>query len=421
EINMKLKEINDQHNISIQLLNLNVELDPDECILAKKDANLSRKLWKKNLICLTLSKAEDFGINFRSQDNFWDIKGTGPRIRDILEPEIFQKAAPGLKNLGLLYIHQLLDKEAKHLLLWCQLKYLRKQFSRGRKAKWFRTTYPNHLSPVPSKSKISEDNRRKEWVIAEETKNSREVRQIIAKGKTRILIEHWVFEEETEGLIQAIHPCTGFIGVLTDLLAKKEKKELPCPIIAFDSKDALAEQVFLQRETRMDKHIEILNLADFEFIKSQQFSVNLALKDPNSPELNLNPFTSYVLVPYWENILIEKPLRTFMKRAFDLWNAVDWRLSKVALALEQPNDSIHFNWSVLWKILKSQNGYRCISLNKSKRISTQIKCLADKLLTFKELNQCRPDIYSDAYCISCVAEQVESQDHLAGCSAYDWQ
>ncbi|CAG8655959.1 19880_t:CDS:2, partial [Gigaspora rosea] len=161
---------------------------------------------KKNLMCLTLSKAKNFGINFHLQDNFWDIKETGPQIRDILKLEIFQKAASGLKNLGLLYIHQLLDKEGKRLLLWHQLKYLRKQ---SKIKPNFRAIYPNFLSPVLSKVKISEDNKRKEWVIAEETVNRRDVRQIIAKEKTKILTEYWAFEEETEGLVQSIHPCTG--------------------------------------------------------------------------------------------------------------------------------------------------------------------------------------------------------------------
>ncbi|CAG8696602.1 671_t:CDS:2 [Gigaspora rosea] len=180
-----------------------------EIILAKKDADLSRK--------------------------FWDIKGT--------------------------------DKEGKRLLLWRQLKYLRKLSSRDQKAKWFRSieqlillnmttqeiksnlraTYPNFLLPVLSKVEISEDNRRKEWVIAEETEN------LIQAGQ--VLCSKW-------------NKRTSVIGVLTDLLTQKGKKELPCPITAFDSKDSLTEQAFLQRETRIDNHIKILNPADFEFIKT---------------------------------------------------------------------------------------------------------------------------------------------------------
>ncbi|CAG8752711.1 3511_t:CDS:2, partial [Gigaspora rosea] len=52
----------------------------------------------------------------------------------------------------------------------------------------------------------------------------------------------------------------------------KGKKELPCPITAFDSKDTLAEQASLRRKTRMDNHIEILNPTNFEFIKRALFS-----------------------------------------------------------------------------------------------------------------------------------------------------
>ncbi|CAG8530057.1 22555_t:CDS:2, partial [Gigaspora rosea] len=198
--------------------------------------------------------------------NFWDIKETGLRIRAIFEPEIFQKAASGLKNLS----------------------------SKGRKAKWFRSIeqaillnmttqeikpnfrviYPNFLSLVPSKIKISKNNRKKKWVIAEETENKQDVRQIIAKRKTKILTEHWASDQV---LCSKWSKRTSVIGVLTNLSTQKEKKELPCPITAFDSKDILAEQASFQRETRIDNHIEILNPADFKFIKSQQFSADLEL------------------------------------------------------------------------------------------------------------------------------------------------
>ncbi|CAG8806990.1 2397_t:CDS:1, partial [Gigaspora rosea] len=74
-----------------------------------------------------------------------------------------------------------------------------------------------------------------------------------------------------------------------------------------------------------------------------------------------------------------------------------------------------------WKRIKNQNGYRCTSLNRSKRVSTQIKCLADKLATLSELSLHRPDIYPDAKCTTCSTRQDETQDHLEICTIYKWQ
>ncbi|RIB25534.1 hypothetical protein C2G38_2165602 [Gigaspora rosea] len=255
-------------------------------------------------MCLTLSKAKNFGINFHLQDNFWDIKETGPQIRDILKLEIFQKAASGLKNLGLLYIHQLLDKEGKRLLLWHQLKAI----------------YPNFLSPVLSKVKISEDNKRKEWVIAEETVNRRDVRQIIAKEKTKILTEYWAFEEETEGLVQSIHPCTGCDQNQLIKADQEGRRELTFYTNGFLLLNEELKEAINAGRVQLDIENNIVIVEQAEITDEL---VKKALKDSNSSELNLNSFTSYILLPYWKNILIEKPLRTFIKRAFDLWNAAD--------------------------------------------------------------------------------------------------
>src|SRR5260364_33696 len=106
--------------------------------ISSADAKSSKSIWKTNLICLALSKAKELNLEFRLPDTSWEIEGTGPRIKDILGKKLFDRAFKSLRHLGLFYLHQLLNKKGELLILWYQLKYLRKQSSRGRKADWFK-------------------------------------------------------------------------------------------------------------------------------------------------------------------------------------------------------------------------------------------------------------------------------------------
>src|SRR5260364_5016 len=197
--------------------------------ISSVNAKSSRSIWKTNLICLALSKAKELNLEFCLLDTTWKIEGTGPCIKDILGKKLFDRAFKSLRHLGLFYLHQLLNKKGELLILWHQLKYLRKQSSRGRKADWFKKSknavlinrvtrevrpefkavLPNLLSPILPEHQITLDNRKKEWVVWENQVQDKEVRRVVFKGKARVLTEHWILEEKIIDLTQLIYPYSG--------------------------------------------------------------------------------------------------------------------------------------------------------------------------------------------------------------------
>ena len=58
---------------------------------------------------------------------------------------------------------------------------------------------------------ISEDKRRKEWII-HGAQNNRQLGKIVKKKKKKILIEHWQMQSKESELATEISRCKGYIG-----------------------------------------------------------------------------------------------------------------------------------------------------------------------------------------------------------------
>src|SRR5260363_184127 len=102
---------------------------------------------------------------------------------------------------------------------------------------------------------------------------------------------------------------------------------------------------------------------------------------------------------------------------------IEWLFSSQIQDLENDLTSTNFLWPNLWNRLKSLSGVRCTTLAKSKKISTIIKCIHNKLPVLAVLNKRKPELYERAWCITCDSQIVETQAHLTNCRGYEakWQ
>ena len=78
------------------------------------------------------------GIRVITDDSIWQVKGFGATLKDILEPHIYSRHRRNLKELGVFFLAQLVNKEGNKLITWQQLKLLRNKSCKGKKANWFR-------------------------------------------------------------------------------------------------------------------------------------------------------------------------------------------------------------------------------------------------------------------------------------------
>ncbi|CAG8757236.1 22385_t:CDS:2, partial [Gigaspora rosea] len=245
----------------------------------------------------------------------------------------------------------------------------------------------------------------------------REIRRVLLKGKVCVLTEHWILEKEISDLIQLAYSCSGYnqnqlnqarqticarwinpnevLEVLPKLGYKNKAREVPCPISAFDSKFILENQLVLGAETRMENQIKIETLEEFEIIRNQHFGKNI--------DFNLRKFLKKNIEEDRRNLVFYTD-RSLLGIEHNSKMCIGW------IQINVDRDSTLIKYTV-----------KCTSLNRSKRVSTQIKCQADKLPTLSELSLRRPDIYPDAKCTTCSTRQNETQDHLALCPILQWQ
>jgi ribosomal protein S13 len=140
---------------------------------------------KNNLACLTILKARKLKINIRTETELWTMPGYGTKIQELVDAQLWKKVAVKVNENGLIYLNQLLDTRGEKLITWQQLKNYQDQSSKGKKAEWFKAIESKVLNSSESRvvqscfktdeqntqamqvkwEQISEDKRRKEWII----------------------------------------------------------------------------------------------------------------------------------------------------------------------------------------------------------------------------------------------------------------
>ncbi|CAG8821792.1 41749_t:CDS:2, partial [Gigaspora margarita] len=192
---------------------------------------------RQGFLLASYTNSKSFGVELLPQDTVQREEVMGTYIKNILGYRNYVRAAKKIES---------------HLL--------KNEYSYEVKPE-FKAASPNLLSLVPVKIKISEDNRKKEWIITEEG-GTREVRQ----GK--------LSQENMQACIRQVKKNI-VIGVLPRIISLKDKKELLCPILSFDSKDLMEQQIKSQREKRIVDQIDLSEYMEIEMIKNQHFEERL--------------------------------------------------------------------------------------------------------------------------------------------------
>ncbi|CAG8559453.1 25596_t:CDS:2 [Gigaspora margarita] len=107
---------------------------------------------------IELPKLNNLTLDWKKKDN--------ARALNLVFNELFNaRIASGLEKLNIFYLDQLIDSNNQCLLLWSEIKIRSEEMTRGRKPKCRQLNQPV-LSILLSK--ITNDKRKKEWILSEE-------------------------------------------------------------------------------------------------------------------------------------------------------------------------------------------------------------------------------------------------------------
>ncbi|CAG8755510.1 33792_t:CDS:2 [Gigaspora margarita] len=300
----------------------------------------------------------------------WQFQGAGPLIREFIDMSLFiksskLKAAKGKIKAG---------KKAKWFL---SIEDVLLQNPKNREIKEiYQTSGPNILAPSMPLIPISTDKRKKKWVLIDKKNNELETRKIVKKCNRKILTEHWSTKDNIT--------VPGYVEI-----EKSNSSLIPEQNSEYNILTGKASRYNTSKpgeEESLLYSLQSIESLDNQLIMDQNFDINLANNLVNSLDCNISS---------------EKATRPFLKKIFEIWNGTNWRLTEI----------------------KKLKGVRCNTLQKSKKLATQLKCLSENLLVLKTLVTRRPEIYLFDSCIVCNTGTSETQDHLAECSYYKttWQ
>ena len=298
-----------------------------------EEGMIFRKIWKNNLACLILIRAKELKIEFNIENNSFLLENKGTRIRDVVDHTTFIKAHKVLSAQILFFINQLLDTTGRIALTWQELKLIKNMSSKGRKAKWFanlenkileneedrlvkqslQTPYPNELAFAFRLDQISNDKRRKEWIIFLAKDNQKTLGQIAQKNGNQVTVE-WcdannAFRRnlESEGVSQSSQDTSArdrkfcscvnqsrILGVVPKIVIER-KNSFPSLFSSLLAESSAKVQKPGKNETRITQEIRLEERA-IELIKSQNFSKGLQeslIKQYNQIKVMQNRFQVY--------------------------------------------------------------------------------------------------------------------------------
>src|SRR6185436_4552926 len=262
------------------------------------------------LACLTILKAQKLKIKIRTESELWTMFGYSIKIQEIVDAHLWKKGAVRVNEAGLMYLNQLLDTRGEKLITWQQLKSFQGQSSKGKKAEWFKAIEAKVLSSSASREvqkhfrtggqntqamqvkweHMSEDRRRKEWIVYG-TPNHRQLGKVVRKKKKKILIEHWQMQSKEEDLATEINRCKGCIrkeeqienncqqwirvnrniNMIPDALIKKGSNQIRISVDQITNKTETNE---LKIEEQKFKSLRIIEELEIEIIKRQKLEEN---------------------------------------------------------------------------------------------------------------------------------------------------
>src|ERR1043165_4970243 len=127
-------------------------------------------------------KAKDMQILFKFNNIINKNEQEKVKIAEILKDHFTVKTALTLGRLKVFFLEQLINETGDKMITWQQLKLLRRNSSKGKVAKWFKTKEkePSFNTQDSNKDalkiilpKLIEDGRRKDWVLLKTTKEKK--------------------------------------------------------------------------------------------------------------------------------------------------------------------------------------------------------------------------------------------------------
>ncbi|CAG8748559.1 3865_t:CDS:2, partial [Gigaspora rosea] len=184
-----------------------------------RDINNIRKIWKFNIACLTLIKAEELEFHFAFPAELWQIEQGGVPLNIILGSPTNQF---GGKEIDFMVTAQALQEPVQ----------------KGEEAGMVFRAGKNF------------DRRRKEWIMVENRDKSRSICKIAKKQKVKVLGEHYCNVTLSESNLMELEKCSG-CG-MNALEGKKKSIEGNCIIqVSQDQILGTLPRSYLKGETRI--------------------------------------------------------------------------------------------------------------------------------------------------------------------------
>ena len=198
------------------------ELDPED---------LDQYNFKNNLNAKIIQEAKRLDINISTEELKEELTlcEEGTEVRKIIDKKFLEGYIQG-KNLNIIVVEQLIDKNGTKLLSWEQMKLCRNAQAKGRIANWFKNLEDkmledrktrtikeefrktqNSMFIMPELAEISFDKRKQEWIILKKGGGREtQIGKITKKMKgSQHKIEHWKkISKDDQGLAR-FSLCTG--------------------------------------------------------------------------------------------------------------------------------------------------------------------------------------------------------------------
>ncbi|CAG8819522.1 9054_t:CDS:2, partial [Gigaspora margarita] len=362
-------------------------------------------LWKNNLACLVMLRAKELQITFEFNNEEEEKNINSTKVVEILGGKFTFKTAMVFKNLNVRSIYQLINKEGKEMITWQQLKMLRRKPIKGRPAKWFIELEEIMLVNNSSRKlkqeflisngnreflltvldKVSNDNRKREWIVTKQPKKKELSNALIGKAvistRRKVLTEHWklnIFDNEYK---QTLEKCKSYkidqfgelntckndmivglgkedsseVGLSESTAETLTMKELDMVLI---EKQRLSQTIKDELTKRYRKNCaENRKVLTFytdgslrKTARDNSLKEDSIGADPDRIILKPPPCLNVSL--RWQESQIEDSTRKFIKNIMDLKVSTEWSFIATIKKLEPAEEKVkNYDWSKLGKIL----------------------------------------------------------------------
>ncbi|CAG8805887.1 41906_t:CDS:2, partial [Gigaspora margarita] len=227
-----------------------------------------KKIWKFNLTCLVLLKAEELKFHFNFSSELWQIEQDGTPLYKVLEKDFNRKTADALKRLNLFTMAQLISRKPRWFIA---LENCLIGDRRNRKlvSEYVISGY-NSLALSIELSAVSLNKRKKELVLVENKDDDRKIFKIVQKSKAKILGKYYCnipLADPNQFEIKKRKGCSRNIAKMIGMV--DEKKRTSKKFKSESPTNSLNESLF--------QGLLLIECLEIELLKKQKLSKALEL------------------------------------------------------------------------------------------------------------------------------------------------